>query len=324
MNCCCGDYTGFTDRPFCTTPFLWLDRTGISLNKCGFQLTSGGLFYTNKNTPCGGSASYGGLTSGTKWWKKFTETYNGCPPHYSGTVTAYNSLIANPATNGATCYFTGYVCSGSIDHDTDPYLFHDCVHLFPGHEGVPNSSDNDADYTLSDEDTTADLIARCSTYFPAWPDTYVTSVAGGLAAVDNTYAYRNLTTDESNYSIIRFRYKVHHAPTASCYLKCWIVKRWRAEGADPSSDTITPVTTYVWSASGDPCFTNPTLGFNHSTNLITSGLLGTENEPATDGKVWIEISKWSCLEDYEPDDPNLDGTRPSPDLNPNGWPKGKP
>lgn len=137
-------------------------------------------------------------------------------------------------------------------------------------------------------------------------------------------AFRNLSVDESSFTIRRFKWKLRHFPTGSCYLKVWVRTRFRPEGTSGASDVLTDLTPYEWIGAptdGGLCFTDSTKPFNHADNAIESDVSAEVMEPETDGTVTVEVKKWSCLEGYEPDDPLDNGNRPSPDNNPNGWPK---
>jgi hypothetical protein len=134
-------------------------------------------------------------------------------------------------------------------------------------------------------ETTAELIQRTVDSLPAWPESW----NGGSA-------FRNLSPDESSYSIRRMKWRMKHQPSGTCYLKVWLQKKFVPESG---STVITPLTPYEWTGTGNPCLPDPEKTYTHPDNAI----LGTETEeqePATDGTVTIEIVKWSCVEGYEP------------------------
>jgi hypothetical protein len=122
---------------------------------------------------------------------------------------------------------------------------------------------------------------------PEWPDTW-----GGSCS-----AFRNLSPDESSFSIRKFKWRISHPPTGTCYLKVWLNRVFTPETGDP---TITPLTPYEWSSSGNPCFSDTEKPPGHEDNKIVSSTT-TEDVPGTDGTVSIEIAKWSCVPGYEPD-----------------------
>jgi hypothetical protein len=105
-----------------------------------------------------------------------------------------------------------------------------------------------------------------------------------------------------------FKWRLAHEPTGSCYLKVWLQKRFSPEGG--SSDTITPLTAYEWTGTGNPCFAEALLPPDDLANLIASSPT-EESVPATDGTTTIEIVKYSCVEGYEPD--ITDPENPQPD-----------
>ena len=141
------------------------------------------------------------------------------------------------------------------------------------------------------EETTAALIARAVAALPAYPDTW----GGSCSAV------KNLASDESSYTLRRFKWRLKHAPTGTCYLKAWLQSRFVPE---TGAEVITPLTPYEWSGSGNPCFTDDTKPPDHEDNEIL-GADSEQMEPSTDGETFIEIVKFSCVEGYDPPD---DGT----------------
>lgn len=173
---------------------------------------------------------------------------------------------------------------------------------------------------LSDEYTTAQLIADTV----AALNHYCVQFAGDAnrSPTGTCSAFRDLSTDEVTYTIRRTKWKVRHFPTASCYLKVWIRKRFRPKGGTGATDVFTDLASYVW--NGQPteeglCFADSEKVYSDVANRIDSAAT-EELEPPTNGTTTIEIKKWSCLEGYEPDDPLNDGNRPNPDLHPNSWP----
>lgn len=197
--------------------------------------------------------------------------------------------------------------------------------------------------TLSDEFTTSQLIAIALSHVPAYrpdPDNPEDEIGPPFNQPCPNYgwggepgrvcfscsSFRNLSTDETSYSIRRVRWKIRHMPTGTCYLKVWLRLRFRPEGTTGSADTFTPLPDYEWRGSGNPCFANAEKAYNYAGSSVPSenNVVFSEQtetlEPATDGTVFIEIVKWSALEGYTPDDPNDDGTRPDPDNKPNCYP----
>jgi hypothetical protein len=122
-------------------------------------------------------------------------------------------------------------------------------------------------------------------------------------------AYRNLSPDESSYSLRRFKWRLRHAPTGTCYLKVWLRRKFQPEGGgDPTYTSISP---YEWTGSGNPCIAAPDLGAGHEDNEII-GEETSEDEPATDGTVTIEIVKYSCISGYTPPDDGSANGFPDP------------
>lgn len=146
-------------------------------------------------------------------------------------------------------------------------------------------------------ETTGDLISRTLSDLPSYPDKW-----GGSCS-----SYRNLSPDESSYSIQKFKWRLAHPPTGTCYLKVWLQKRFHPE---TGTDTVTPLAAYEWTGSGSPCFTDATKGVDHADNRIT-GEPSEEDIPATDGTTTIEIVKFSCIPGYEPDISDPENPQPN-------------
>lgn len=151
----------------------------------------------------------------------------------------------------------------------------------------------------SNEFTTDALIERVLAAIPSEPNG------------SDCSSFRNISPDESSYSVRRTRWHIEHKPTGTCYLKVWLRKKFEPEsGGDPVYTDLTP---YEWRGSGNPCIADPSLSVDSEENRVI-GETTSENEPTEDGPVTIEIVKWSCVPGYEPDfsDPENPG--------PNGFP----
>lgn len=145
-------------------------------------------------------------------------------------------------------------------------------------------------------ESTAALISRTVAALPVSPNGTDCS------------ALRNLSPDESSYSIRRTKWRVAHSPTGTCYLKVWLRTRFVPEGG--GTEIITPLTAYEWTATGNPCLPDLTKGPDHADNIIRSDET-EEQEPAEDGTTYVEIVKWSCQPGYTPpDDGSANGLPP--------------
>jgi hypothetical protein len=131
---------------------------------------------------------------------------------------------------------------------------------------------------------------------------------------------------DSNGNSIKqqMQFRIRHHPTGTCYLKVWFRKTTTVEG-DPGADPPVPEevthddsTTYEWTGTGSPCFTDPLKPADDPANLIHGDPIEVEApELGTDGRaatVVVSILKFSYLPDYEPD--VSDPENPQPD----GWP----
>ncbi len=118
--------------------------------------------------------------------------------------------------------------------------------------------------------------------------------------------------------VVRVTFRLVHPPTPTCYLKVWLRRRFV-----PRYDAlgfVEPLGVYEWSPTTDPCLAHPELPPTHVDNLVVSTERYVLEPPTKEGWVDMEVVKYSFLSGYEPDDPLPDGSRPSPDLMPNGFP----
>jgi hypothetical protein len=216
-----------------------------------------------------------------------------------------------------TTVTTTTATSETINTDYTPTL------ICPGGGGQTASFSSHSQQltTLSVEFTTAQLISITIAALNQYSTAF-----GGSANRNGTgdcSALRDLSNDESSYSIRRTKYKLHHLPTSSSYLKVWLRKRFRPEGTFGSSDVVTDLAAYIWNgspSSGGLAFADSSHRYSDSQNQITTGVLGEVVEPDGDGTMTVEINKWSCVDGYTPDDATSTGARPFPDNHPNGWP----
>lgn len=286
---------GRCDEPPCLAP--WLECDAISQSK-------------SKATPCGylNAGSYYAVRS-TTW--TYTVDSGGCffgggdpdyrTERYSSTRTSTKSIVS-----GNCVEFHSWAGTASVEVACDDY-FYGCYATqaadgsWTGGEssGIslccfgncpPSGSSVVTTYSsLVSSESTADLITRTIAALPDYPGTY----SGACSS------YRNLSPDESSYSIRRTKWRVVHEPTGLCYLRVWLQKRFTPEGG--GADVITPLTPYEWTGTGTPCFTEPMLPPNAEENIVRSSPT-EEIEPSTDGTTVIEILKWSCVPGYTPPD----------------------
>lgn len=162
---------------------------------------------------------------------------------------------------------------------------------------------NDPIQTYTDEavpEPTDDLISRTVAALPSYPETWSGSC----------HSYRNLSTDETSYNIVRTKWRLKHSPTGTCYLKVWLRTRFVPEAG--GDEVITPLEPYTWELTGNPCFPDTDFGPGAAENFILSEVV-EELEPFDDGTTYIEIVKYSCLASYTPpDDGSANGLPPAP------------
>ncbi len=161
--------------------------------------------------------------------------------------------------------------------------------LFDSHHTPPIACSSSGSVTMSNENTTEQVISDTEAALPAWPDW---STAGSL-----TTAFRDLSTDETNYSIRRIRWKVRHYPTGTCYMKVWLQSTFHP---DSGSDVVTDLEPYIWTGSQTPrCLPDASKSITDVANRIDSTET-EEDEPSIDGTVTISIAKYSFLDGYTP------------------------
>lgn len=126
----------------------------------------------------------------------------------------------------------------------------------------------------------------------------------------------------SLYTESSLEVRIAHPPTATGYLKLWLVKRVRQydQGTDTYSPPVDePFQEYEW--NGSPNDLNS--GVNEESNRI-NGPIYVLDRPSEQTKITIEILKFSLLPNYEPDNPIVDENynliRPTPDCKSNGVP----
>jgi len=270
-----------------------ISQTKSKATPCGHVNPSDGLKYLTKTQTVIGSYS----TPGTP------------APDYSGMWTDECSINTSriDSYDPATCAITS-TCSGTEVCRQSIYSGGSVSYTISGtwtrNSNCTSSHSGDSCYcgtsstttttysSLATGETTADLISRTVAALPTWPTTWT----GGCSS------FRNLSPDESSYSLTRTKWRVAHSPSGTCYLKVWLQTRFTPEGG--GTEIITPLPAYEWTATGNPCLPDTTKGPDHADNIIRSEE-SEEKEPADDGTTTVEIVKWSCIRGYTPPD---DGT----------------
>jgi hypothetical protein len=165
--------------------------------------------------------------------------------------------------------------------------------------------------THEDEYTTAQLLERAEQLELSFDPEGWAGVLDG-----STIASRSLAPGGNSIYLERAKFRFKHRPTASCYLKVWVLLIFTPEEGDPVEERVE----YEWTGTGRPCVPDSAASIDGEDNLITS----TEFDvalPTENGTMSIWLLKWSCLPGYVPDDPDLETFfRPSPDCRPNGFP----
>ena len=172
--------------------------------------------------------------------------------------------------------------------------------------------------------TECEEVPECDLTFPDWPEWESDTPDDPPPELEEgqgheSTAIRDWSPGGATKTETKVKWRIRHSPTGTCYLKVWLRKTTTVTGdpdADPPvEDTVTTddSETYQWEGTGNPCIENPDDGASDPSNDI----VGEENDldpPDENGSITIEILKFSCLRDYEPD--VTDEENPQP----NGYP----
>lgn len=136
--------------------------------------------------------------------------------------------------------------------------------------------------------------------FPTWaslldddtPPPLGAGVTAGQGASTGT-ALRDHDDESLTRSETKLKWRILHAPQASCYLKVWLEK---VSYSETNVETISSAGTYTW--SGTPCVADLTVSVGHKNNEIR----GSENTLTLEenGRAFIRILKYSCVDGYTP------------------------
>lgn len=276
-SCCVSD---------CATPIIQCDSIEASGTKegpppvCGFLHE--GQYYATKIETQSGSAE-GGFDP-CDYTQSYTSTKTTTKSVVEGVCTESVSYSGSSSYNltGESCPYYKESCtstqasdgswSGTVTPENgDPSYPIDTP---CGGDLGPTVVSYSSLVTPEPGESTEEMIARITGELPDYPDTW----DGGCTAA------RDLSPDESSFSISKFKWRISHAAVGD-YLKVWVRRVTTPEGGSPSYEPLTP---YEWSGpdTGEPVY-------------------GPEFEESIseDGTVTIEIYKYSCVEGYEPPDP---------------------
>lgn len=277
---------------------------------CGFFKTADGKYYSTITTThsggfsndagCGfpGSGAYSGTHSSSEVSTK--AVVDG--------VCVTTTVYSGSSSYSRTCDGATATCSASRNSTTGAW-----TKTFTPAEGDPVTSPGECvayssttgpvysnEIAAEEAETTSALISRVVGLLPSWGETWTGTCS----------AFRNLSPDESSYSIRRFKWRLKHQPSGNCYLKVWLREVFTPEGG--GAPTYTDLAPYEWSATGAPCVNDPAKASFDLDNLIY-GVESEIQEPAEDGTVTVEIVKYSCVPGYNPAEGEPDGYPPMPE-----------
>ncbi len=218
---------------------------------------------------------------------------------WSQTVMGFTT---NGGAAGGSC-----PCSGSpVPEDAKPtkITYSDCTEVPP------------CSYEPCEDD--CDPCTNCDfPDYPEWttPGDEPAELTRGQGR-DST-ASRDFAEGDVRKAETKVKWRVKHAPTGTCYLKVWMRKTTTLFGnpnaTPPTEDDITvddDGDPYEWNGTGNPCIDTPDDGADSESNKI----VGDENEldpPDENGFVTIEVLKYSCVKNYEPDVTDEENPQPN-------------
>lgn len=237
------------------------------------------------NVTCSGEeVTYSGTstrtTSATRTSDGVVESSSSCVSTQNTDGTWMRTITTNSIFDGTTVTTAPFPCVGvAIDPQTVTYE----------DEFTPES--------------TAELIERTIEALPT-DEEFEDMEFGGSPCE----AMRNLSPPETSFTISKLKWRLVHFATPTCFLRVWLQRRYELETGEVVEVPID--TPYEWNGSGQPCFDDESKPVWHVDNRIFSDP-GLEALLEVDGKLIIQIVKWSFLPSYEP---NLAAG------DPNGWP----
>lgn len=347
---------GCCDEPPCPSVSLLCNSVSASKTKCGYAP------FTGATTPATIYKKWTQVRNGvggTSGWA-FTRTMEGTEcfdvcstpsplnPPSSWCCSGSGSCSNKPKTGGGTesCSFdcAGWSCP-SGPFQSGEYSFGGCgsdtptltaTHRYTRQLcGAGSTFDpshyTDTDDVLSDEYTTAGLKSDTVADLPGYATCFNcilhsidpdcdTDLADGQGCTCSAYA--DLSSDETSYTIRRFKYKFRFTASVTCRLKILWNETFKptltaavdfcsshyaigAEDPNPAHWTVT-AKSYTKSFSGDPC--GPTGGDASlptpssspckvgSDQLCWDSSVNTVNEPTTNGTTYITDIRWTILD----------------------------
>lgn len=229
------------------------------------------------------TSTYGGSASGNRSCEPPTDGQEDCECTGTFTGTGGGALPYSGGWDADLCGETtiavpcnSIACTPTATSTTETQLDRSCS----GEDGSVTDST-----VLSDEFTTSEMISTVEGLLPAYDDDWN----------DTAGTFRNLTTNELNYSIRECKFRITHYPNGMfCHYQVWTRYKLTPAVGSPS---YTDGPGYTWHGAGNPCFANRP--YNHIDNKIVSAPFTMPN-PEVNGTITVE-TKWSCVNGYEPE-----------------------
>ena len=215
-----------------TSVQLACDSISVSKSKCWVvpygastgarDYVDGTQHYSQLNWNCDTPhTTFSSPTDSTKAYRKAVTTWTNCP----GTPTqdfVFSQELDTPCNyietcSGSSCFTPEGVCEG----DAVGYISKTC-NANLGWTGYASGTT-----VLSDEYTTQELIQNTIAALPPYPGTFAGTCSG----------YGNLSSDETSYTIRRFKYKFTFPTATQSFTINWL-ERFTPDGGGSPTDTV--------------------------------------------------------------------------------------
>ena len=296
-----------------------------------------GLIYESALASVPKCGEYPGLPTSDKFWRHRTRNIDAV----GDGKTYHTELHAQWDDSSGSCLYHMTITGSSTGPDFNVALFNESFSPSSSPPDIWTGTVNGEPFegpwsnpvpgefatqvtTYSDEYTDAEIIAK--------GQALLDSQAFAELGFDSARSQLNMSDGQPTgpppgigVEMRKIRYKIQHRPTITCYLKVWLARIFHEQNTPVALDVVTPLdSSYEWLPTNDPCLPDFTKHYGHVDNLITQSDWTIELPPdLVGGENKIVVYKFSFLQGYEPDDPELIAgalTRPDPDPESNGFP----